>query len=137
MKVSVIDLGFNSIKLVNYDVKKNGTFKAYQQEGVKVKLGEGLNHSTGYLSGAPVQRTIDALKMFRDIIDFDSIDLEPVKFIFLIVGKESLLNAHIKLLSRISRLMNKDEFRDKLALAKSPQDVLKLFREEEQLYFDT
>ena len=74
MKVSVIDLGFNSIKLVNYDVKKNGTFKAYQQEGLKVKLGEGLNHSTGYLSGPPIQRTIDALKMFRDIIDFDSID---------------------------------------------------------------
>ena len=74
MKVSVIDLGFNSIKLVNYDVRRNGTFKAYQQEGVKVKLGEGLNHRTGYLSGTPVQRTIDALKMFRDIIDFDSIE---------------------------------------------------------------
>jgi exopolyphosphatase / guanosine-5'-triphosphate,3'-diphosphate pyrophosphatase len=74
VKVSVIDLGFNSIKLVNYDVRTNGTFKAYQQEGVKVKLGEGLDHRTGYLSGLPVQRTIDALKMFRDIIDFDSID---------------------------------------------------------------
>jgi exopolyphosphatase / guanosine-5'-triphosphate,3'-diphosphate pyrophosphatase len=74
VKVSVIDLGFNSIKLVNYDVRANGTFKAYQQEGVKVKLGEGLNHRTGYLSGLPVQRTIDALKMFRDIIDFNSID---------------------------------------------------------------
>jgi exopolyphosphatase / guanosine-5'-triphosphate,3'-diphosphate pyrophosphatase len=74
VKVSVIDLGFNSIKLVNYDVRRNGTFKAYQQEGVKVKLGEGLNHRTGYLSGTPVQLTIDALKMFRDIIDFDSIE---------------------------------------------------------------
>ena len=74
VRVSVIDLGFNSIKLVNYDVRANGIFKAYQQEGVKVKLGEGLNHRTGYLSGLPVQRTIDALKMFRDIIDFNSID---------------------------------------------------------------
>ena len=74
MKVSVIDLGFNSIKLVKYDVRRNGTFKAYEQEGVKVKLGEGLNHRTGYLSGMPVQRTIDALKMFRDIINFDSIE---------------------------------------------------------------
>ncbi|HEY1248885.1 MAG TPA: Ppx/GppA phosphatase family protein [Nitrososphaera sp.] len=73
MKVSVIDLGFNSVKLVNYDVRKDGTFKAYQQEGVKVKLGEGLYHRTGYLTGIPVQRTIDALMMFRDIINFDSI----------------------------------------------------------------
>ena len=45
MKVSVIDLGFNSVKLVNYDIKKDGTFKAYQQEGVKVKLGEDLNET--------------------------------------------------------------------------------------------
>jgi exopolyphosphatase/guanosine-5'-triphosphate,3'-diphosphate pyrophosphatase len=72
MKVSVIDLGFNSVKLVNYDIKKDGTFKAYQQEGVKVKLGEGL-HETGYLGKEQVNRTIGALGMFRDIINFDSI----------------------------------------------------------------
>jgi len=72
MKVSVIDLGFNSVKLVNYDVKKDGTFKAYQQEGVKVKLGEGLNE-TGYLGREQADRTIDALSMFRDIINFNSI----------------------------------------------------------------
>jgi fructose PTS system EIIBC or EIIC component len=69
-------------------------------------------------------------------IDFDSIDMEPVRFIFLLVGKESMLNAHIKLLSRISRLMNKDEFRDRLLKAKSSFDVLNLFREEEKHYFD-
>src|SRR5919106_1560048 len=45
----------------------------YLKQGVKVKLGEGLDHRTGYLSGMPVQRTISALKMFHDIIDFDSI----------------------------------------------------------------
>ncbi|MCI0558819.1 MAG: Ppx/GppA family phosphatase, partial [Nitrososphaera sp.] len=72
MKVSVIDLGFNSVKLVNYDVMKDGAFKPYQQEGVKVKLGEGLN-DTGYLGRAPVSRTTTALRMFRDIINFDSI----------------------------------------------------------------
>jgi exopolyphosphatase/guanosine-5'-triphosphate,3'-diphosphate pyrophosphatase len=72
MKVSVVDLGFNSVKMVNYDIKRDGTFKAYRQEGVKVKLGEGLGRG-GYLSGEPVQRTIEALKLFRDIINFDSI----------------------------------------------------------------
>jgi exopolyphosphatase / guanosine-5'-triphosphate,3'-diphosphate pyrophosphatase len=72
MKVSVIDLGFNSVKLVNYDIKKDDTFKAYQQEGVKVKLGEGLQE-TGYLGKEQVDRTIEALRMFHDIINFDSI----------------------------------------------------------------
>lgn len=72
MKVSVIDLGFNSVKLVNYDVKKDGSFKAYRQEGIKVKLGEELNE-TGYLGKEQVDRTIGALRVFRDIINFDSV----------------------------------------------------------------
>lgn len=56
-----------------------------------------------------IKDIVAAFAILKEPIDFDSIDLEPVKFIFLIVGKESLLNAHIKLLSRISRLMNKDD----------------------------
>jgi fructose-specific phosphotransferase system IIA component len=72
----------------------------------------------------------------KNPIDFDSIDGEPVRFIFLLIGKETLLNTHIKLLSRISRLMNKEDFRDRLLEAKSKEDVLNIFREEEKNYID-
>lgn len=80
--------------------------------------------------------TVAAFVITKGPIDFDSIDSEPVRFIFLLVGKETLLNTHIKLLSRISRLMNKDEFRDKLLSAETKDDVLKIFKDEEQNYFD-
>jgi len=72
----------------------------------------------------------------KGIVAAFAVFLEPVQFVFLIVGKESLLNAHIKLLSRISRLMNKDEFREKLEEAKTPQEVLKIFTEEEANSFE-
>ncbi len=73
MRVSVIDLGFNSVKMVNYDInRKDGSFKAYRQDAVKVRLGEGM-HKTGYLGREPMQRAIDALKLFRDVISFDSV----------------------------------------------------------------
>jgi exopolyphosphatase/guanosine-5'-triphosphate,3'-diphosphate pyrophosphatase len=72
MKVSVIDLGFNSVKMVNYDIRKDGGYLAYQQEGVKVKLGDGLTKA-GHLASEPVERTLEALKLFRDVIGFDSI----------------------------------------------------------------
>jgi exopolyphosphatase/guanosine-5'-triphosphate,3'-diphosphate pyrophosphatase len=72
MRVSVIDLGFNSVKMVNYDVKNDGSFQPYRQEAVKVRLGEGM-HRTGYIGREPAQRTIDALRLFRDIVSFDSI----------------------------------------------------------------
>ena len=74
--------------------------------------------------------------ILKDPIDFDSIDSEPVKFVFLLVGKDSLLNTHIKLLSRISRIMNNDKFRDKLDEAKTSKEVLGLFQNEEENYQD-
>ena len=69
----MIDLGFNSVKLVNYYVNdNNNSFKAYEQRGVKAKLGEGL-YETGELCEESIERTINALKLFRDIISFQSI----------------------------------------------------------------
>jgi exopolyphosphatase/guanosine-5'-triphosphate,3'-diphosphate pyrophosphatase len=73
LKVSVIDLGFNSAKLVNYYVEKDRSYTAYSQEGVTVRLGEGLDES-GFLSKASICRTINALKLFRDIINFESVE---------------------------------------------------------------
>src|SRR5438093_12235057 len=73
MRVSVIDLGFNSVKLVNYYVNHDGTYKAYQREGVKVRLGQGLR-KTGVLAQESIQRTVDALRLFRELVNFQSIE---------------------------------------------------------------
>ncbi|HEY5631074.1 MAG TPA: hypothetical protein VIR31_03020, partial [Nitrososphaeraceae archaeon] len=72
MKVSVIDLGFNSVKLVNYYVNKDNSYEIYEEKRMNVRLGEGLNF-TGHLRKKSIQRTINSLKFFRDIINFQSI----------------------------------------------------------------
>jgi exopolyphosphatase / guanosine-5'-triphosphate,3'-diphosphate pyrophosphatase len=73
LKVSIIDLGFNSAKLVNYHVNRNNnSFKAYEQEGTKVRLGQDLTQS-GILGREPIERTIHTLKLFHDIINFQCI----------------------------------------------------------------
>ncbi len=69
-------------------------------------------------------------------IEYDALDGQPVNLIFLLVGKDNLVSNHIKLLSRISRMMNKDEFREKLNKAKTSDDILDIFRKEEENYFD-
>ena len=69
-------------------------------------------------------------------IDYNSLDGEPVHLVFLLIGKENLLAKHIKLLSRISRMMNNEEFRKRLVEADSKESILKLFQEEEQNYSD-
>ena len=73
MKISVIDLGYNSAKLVTYNVKDDDTFEVFQQEGIKVKLGEGLDERKK-LSKKPILRAIDTLRLFRDMIQ-----TQPIK----------------------------------------------------------
>ncbi|RPI14132.1 MAG: PTS sugar transporter subunit IIA [Ignavibacteriae bacterium] len=101
-----------------------------------VSTGVGKGFAIPHGKTDSISDTVASFIITKEPIDFDSIDGEPVRFIFLLVGKETLLNTHIKLLSRISRLMNKDEFRDKLLNAKTKEDVLKIFKDEEQNYFD-
>ncbi len=69
-------------------------------------------------------------------IEYDSLDGHPVYLVFLLVGKDNLVSKHIKLLSRISRMMNKDEFRDKLMKAKTSEEILDIFSKEEENYFE-
>lgn len=67
MKISVIDLGFNSVKLVNYNVGSDNSFKSEEEFSVKARLGEGFS-SDQFLSERAMTRVIGALKEFREII---------------------------------------------------------------------
>lgn len=70
MRTAVIDLGFNSLKMVSYDVPPDGSPRAYTQMGFKVKLGEGLTE-TGFLGEEPVRRTMAKLRVFRDVLEME------------------------------------------------------------------
>ena len=67
-------------------------------------------------------------------IPYQSLDEKPVRLVFLLIGKDNLVGPHIKLLSRISRLMNKEDFRNKLLDAKTPQEIIATFKQEEANY---
>jgi exopolyphosphatase / guanosine-5'-triphosphate,3'-diphosphate pyrophosphatase len=78
MKVAVIDVGFNSLKMVRYKVEPDGLARTYGQLGALAKLGEGLER-TGYLGNEPISRTIDAIRLCRE-----TASLESVKHVLLI-----------------------------------------------------
>ena len=83
-----------------------------------------------------VTDVVAAFAVTAKAIDYESLDEQPVRLIFLLVGKDSMVGPHIKLLSRISRLMNKEDFRAKLLTADSPKAVMEVFKTEEATYFD-
>lgn len=69
-------------------------------------------------------------------INYDSIDGQPVKMVFLMVGPSNQNSEHIKLLSRISRLMNNDDFREKLLNCKNEVELISAFEIEENKLFN-
>ena len=69
-------------------------------------------------------------------IEYNALDGNPVQLIFLMVGQEKLVGSHIKVLSRISRIMNNDDFRAKLLEAKSTEEILNVFENEEKTFND-
>lgn len=83
-----------------------------------------------------VSDIVAAFAITEEPIDYQSLDEKPVRLVFLLVGKDSMVGPHIKLLSRISRLMNKEEFRKRLLDMKSSKEVIDLFRQEEASYFE-
>ncbi|HET7622866.1 MAG TPA: PTS sugar transporter subunit IIA [Gemmatimonadaceae bacterium] len=64
-------------------------------------------------------------------IDFDALDGKPVRLFFLLVGPESASGAHVKALSRISRLLRRESLRTDLLAASSAEDFLRMIRESE------
>jgi len=55
-------------------------------------------------------------------ISYDSIDGEPVRLFFLIVGPEASAGQHVKVLSRIARLVRREHLRDQLCGAATAQE---------------
>lgn len=128
----IIDLSEASGKILD---KEKVTKTIFEREKL-VSTGVGKGFAIPHGKTDAISDVVAAFAITKEPIDFDSIDGEPVSFIFLLIGKENLLNTHIKLLSRISRLMNKDEFREALLEAKTREEVLKIFKDEEKNYFD-
>lgn len=128
----IISLAAKSNKIT--DLQKV-TDTIYEREKL-VSTGVGKGFAIPHGKTDAISDIVAAFVITKNPVDFDSIDGEPVRFIFLLIGKETLLNTHIKLLSRISRLMNKDDFRVKLLQAKTREEVLEIFRQEEKNYFD-
>lgn len=65
-------------------------------------------------------------------VDFDALDGEPVRLIFLLVGPETEAGPHIKALSRISRLVRQPELRERLMEVSDAHEFLRILREAER-----
>jgi mannitol/fructose-specific phosphotransferase system IIA component (Ntr-type) len=96
--------------------------------------------STGIGSGIAIphlltegaRETVMAMGRKREGLRFDSVDSLPVKLIFLIVGAKHQEYAHLRLLSRLSRLLHDAGLRQALLEAATPEEILQILRRKEE-----
>lgn len=64
--------------------------------------------------------------------DFDASDGQKVNLVFLLVGPQSSASFHLKILSRLARLLHDDQLRDDLLKAKTKHQFHQLIYDKEQ-----
>ncbi len=129
---SMINLVATSPKILDKEKVRKAIFE--REKIMSTGVGNGFAIPHGKTDA--VSDIVAAFAVTEKPIDYDSLDEKPVRLVFLLVGKDNLVGPHIKLLSRISRLMNKEEFRRRLLEMRSPAEILEGFRTEEESYFD-
>ena len=78
------------------------------------------------------ERTIMAFGRCRQGISYGAADNRPVYLVFLLLGPESATSEHLKLLSKLSRLLTEEQFREHLMEAGEPEEIVELFRQREE-----
>lgn len=105
-----------------------------REKSMSTGVGKGL--ALPHAKTNAVSRTVAAMAVTAAPVPFEAIDDLPVRLVFLLVGEPDAKSQHVKVLSRISRLMNREAVRKKLAAAKTPQELLEALQEAENNLLD-
>jgi len=127
--VEIID---DSVTLSN----KSQILQAVLEREAVMSTGVGDEVAIPHGKSDGVDDIVAALGITKEPVDFNSLDNKPVRLIWLIIGPQDKTGPHLKALSRISRLMHKKDFREKLLDTSLPTQMIDVINSEEARYFD-
>lgn len=96
-------------------------------------VGKGL--AIPHAKTAVIEQTYAAFAVLKEPVEYNAVDNKPVSMVFLLVGPQSSNSLHIKMLSRISRLMNDSNFRNRLNECTTAEEIIEQFKKEEHVSF--
>jgi PTS system nitrogen regulatory IIA component len=106
--------------------RSGGTFpevlEAVEEREAVLSTGIGFGVAIPHARSSAVNELTLVCGVSPEPVPYDSIDGEPVRLFFLIVGPEASAGQHVKILSRIARLVRHEDLRDRLCGAKTPDD---------------
>lgn len=121
----MMELVSKSSKVLDKDKAKK---EILQRESI-MSTGVGKGIALPHAKTNTVTDSIGALAVLKNKVDYNSLDSKPVDIVFLLLGKEKNVGTHLLLLSKISRLMNNEEVKQKIKNAGTPDKVLEIFNE--------
>ncbi|MCK5618926.1 MAG: PTS sugar transporter subunit IIA [Candidatus Krumholzibacteria bacterium] len=89
-------------------------------------IGNGVAIPHAYTDG--VDRLVAGFYRTIGGVDFDALDKNSVDLFFIILGPKESRRDHIKVLAKISRLLNHDDFREDLRKATDVDAVMHVFK---------
>ncbi len=129
----MVEVIADSIKLEN----KAEILKAVLDREAVMSTGVGDEVAIPHGKVESLNEIIAALGITKDPVDFNSLDDKPVRLVWLLIGPQDKTGPHLKALSRISRLMHKEEFRERLIQTTVPKDAIEVINSEEKKYFES
>jgi len=121
------------MEVVGHEVaNKELVYQAVREREKVMTTGVGNGIAIPHCKSSHCPQFIIALGITAQGIDFKAVDNRNVNLIFLLLGPEDAPNIHIKLLSRISRIMNNEEIRHKLINCRNSLDAYQLIEAAEK-----
>ena len=117
--------------------KRDDVLQAVQQRERVMSTGMGDGVAIPHAKSDGVEKLAAAFGITKQGVDFQAIDGKPVRIVFLLVGPNDQAGPHLKALSRISRLMHRKEFRQRLTKAQNAEQVLSAIEKEERKHFSS
>ena len=117
-----VELMVKSGKINNKEAYRKQVYAREEESTTGVGEGIAIPHGKCSAVNAP---GLSAM-VIKDGVDFDSLDGEPVKILFMIAAPDTKDNVHLDVLSKLSVLLMNDEFVAKLYDAKDVDEFLSI-----------
>jgi len=117
-------------------VDRNLVLKSILEREATMSTGIGSGVAIPHGKSKGVKQIVGSMGIVPVGIDFEALDGEPVYIFFLIASPEGPAGPHLRCLSRLSRLLNREKFREQLIHADSPATARRLLEDGEQQFFE-
>jgi len=115
----LLDLAAKSGRVINRNVVLADLLE--REKVLSTGIGKGIAMPHCKTSG--ISNFVISAMTTAEPVDFDALDGEPVSFFIMVLGLESQVGLNLKILSKVSKILNSEENRTKLINSNSSEEI--------------